>query len=199
MSELFFLRVSSAPHGAVEPSLVPTCTVGTNLYISLHCFRRLYADQPERIGNRLPGGKAQRQTRRAQFFVVALDAAGVIEVMELLRKRNSVLVQARRVAADRRLHNLLGQQRDLLDELPLVRISQHGQVDCFQVRHGHAALGAIFDNRADTRVRVLHIVERVVRILLDRKVKVELHLGLCRARVEEEARRIDRDLVEQVC
>ena len=45
---------------------------------------------------------------------------------------------------------------------------------------------------------VLDVIKRVFRILLDRQIEVELHLGLGRAGIEEEARRVDRDLVEQV-
>ena len=47
-------------------------------------------------------------------------------------------------------------------------------------------------------MRILHIVQRIIGILLDSKVKVELHLGLSGAAVEEETRCIDRNLVEQV-
>ena len=50
-------------------------------------------------------------------------------MVELLRKRHCILVQARGVAAGSRLRDLFGQQRDLLDELSLIRAAQHGQVD----------------------------------------------------------------------
>ncbi len=47
-------------------------------------------------------------------------------------------------------------------------------------------------------MRILHIIERVLAVLPHGKVEVELHLGIGRAGVEEKARRIDRDLVQQV-
>ena len=118
--------------------------------------------------------------------------------MELLRQCNGVLVETRRIAADSGLHDLLGQQSNLLDELALICAGQHGQVGLAGIRQRDAALLCVPQHRADTRVRVLHIVQRVIGILLDRKVKVELHLGLSGAAVEEETRCIDRNLVEQV-
>ena len=119
-------------------------------------------------------------------------------MMELLRQCNGVLVEARRIAADSRLHDLLGQQSNLLDELTLICAGQHGQVGLAGIRQRDAALLCVLEHGADTRVRVLHIVQRVIGILLNSKVKVELHLGLSGAAVEEETRCIDRNLVEQV-
>ena len=45
---------------------------------------------------------------------------------------------------------------------------------------------------------VLHIVHRVVAVLPHGEVEVKLHLRVALARAEEKARRVDRDLVEQV-
>ena len=119
-------------------------------------------------------------------------------MMELLRQCNGVFVEARRIAADSGLHDLLGQQSNLLDKLTLICAGQHGQVGLAGIRQRNAALLCVLEHGADTRVRVLHIVQRVIGILLDSKVKVELHLGLSGAAVEEETRCIDRNLVEQV-
>ena len=47
-------------------------------------------------------------------------------------------------------------------------------------------------------MRILDVIHGVLGILLDCKVEVEIHLGVCLAHIEKEARRIDRDLVEQV-
>ena len=51
---------------------------------------------------------------------------------------------------------------------------------------------------ADARVRVLDVVNRVLRVLLDREVEVEVEQGVGLAHVEEEAGGVDRHLVEQV-
>ena len=86
----------------------------------LHGFRCVYADELQHVLNGLLCRQTQGQTRIADSRLGILDAAGVVEVMELLRQCNGLLVETRRIAADSGLHDLLGQQSNLLDELTLI-------------------------------------------------------------------------------
>ena len=54
--------------------------------------------------------------------------------------------------------------------------------------------------RADLhpRVGVLHVIDGVLRVLLDGEIEVKFHLGVGLAHIEEEARGVHRHLVEQV-
>ena len=45
---------------------------------------------------------------------------------------------------------------------------------------------------------VLDIIQRVFAVLTDRQIHVKLQMGVRRTRVEEEACRIDRHLVQQI-
>ena len=59
-------------------------------------------------------------------------------------------------------------------------------------------LARLAQDRGDPRVRVLHVVDRVLGRLLAREVEVEVDRRVVRALQHEEARRVDADLVDQL-
>ena len=62
----------------------------------------------------------------------------------------------------------------------------------------HALLPRLAEDGRDARVRVLHVVDRVVLRLAARQLQVDLERRVGAARGQEPARRVDADLVEQV-
>ena len=87
--------------------------------------------------------------------------------------------------------------RELLDERLLHVAGEQAEVDLARGGHGVALGREIFQQRADTRVGVLDIVNRVLAVLAHGKTEIELHLRLGLG-VEEVAAGVHRDLVEQI-
>ena len=57
------------------------------------------------------------------------------------------------------------------------------------------SLGGFLEQRADARVRVLHVEDRVLGGLLDGQIEIELELAVAFAHEKEEARRVGADFV----
>ena len=86
----------------------------------------------------------------------------------------------------------------MTDELPLLGLFQKDQFVGGGAFEGLAFLFHLAQDAADAGMRVLAVVDRVLGALLDGEVHVEFHLGTGFSRVEEEAGRVDGDVVEEV-
>ena len=93
--------------------------------VFLHSLRHAYLEQGQDVLENLLDAQAQIYSRRAQVLVVAVDAAGVVELVEEGRKVYAVARDARGVVVLRGEDNLVGERRQMPDYLTLLGRGEH--------------------------------------------------------------------------
>ena len=126
-----------------------------------------------------------------------LDAADGVEVMEGRGHRSGVAVDAGGVAGLGGQADLLGQLGKLADQIQLGGIGQQGRVE-----DGRIGVDAVFLQGAQDALAagmgILDVIDGILAVLPHGQIQVEVKGGIGYAGIEEEASRIDGDLVQQV-
>ena len=126
------------------------------------------------------------------------DAAGVVEAVIRRRHVDAVAGDARRVVLLGGGGDLGGEGGQQADQRLLGGVGQHAGVHGVRALKLHALALELFQHRADARVGVLHIVDRVLAVVAHGQVQVKVQRGRALALVEEEPRGINGHLVQQV-
>ena len=102
-----------------------------------------------------------------------------------------------RLAAPGRGFDALGKQSQMPDQCLLVTVVETLEAGVGR-RYLDAFFGAFAAHATDARVRVMHVVNRVVAALLARQVEVEIQVVVGLAHHVEKARRVAADIVSQL-
>ena len=140
----------------------PSCEGANSIFYRLHFLRGGDADQPQGQGDHPANTVRQQQPRQQQLILCALDTAGGIEAVEAGGQLRDVLVDAAGVVIPGRQADLLGQGRQLLDELFFRLMLQQGHIRRFGHRVALRRQGG--DQGADAGVGVLNVVDRVFAV-----------------------------------
>ena len=118
--------------------------------------------------------------------------------MKLLRELERVGGDAVRRPPLGRLGELVREREQTLEQRPLRGVQRLGRLRFAQSASRDAVRAGPRQHRGDPGVRVLDVVDGVVGALAHRQVEVEVDRRVVRAREQEEARRVDADLVDQL-
>ena len=119
------------------------------------------------------GAAAQQDTGFTQSGSGILDAALGIELVEGGGHLGGVAVQTAGIALNGSQTDLLGQAAQIADQIQLGALHQQGQVGSLHIG-GDVVLFQRLQDRLDTGVGILDIVDGVLAVVADGQTQVEL-------------------------
>src|SRR5947209_915507 len=180
-----------APASVTRTSSIAMFRSGACLALTaLHPVRCLDSDELEAACDHRLRRAAEPEAER---LLVALEHAMlVVEAVEVVRQTDRIRRDALRAAALGRLARDGRELGEPLHDVALLgrqRLCRH---------HGVTRRSCVAEDAGDARVRVLHVVHRVLLQPLGREVDVDLDRLVGPAVDEEPARGVDADLVEEL-